>query len=112
MNKFVVAAFLIALGIACAQDPRQIIEEVQKRQRSQSQRYEGTLEVIGGENRVATKRWIFERIGAFGDSKSILRFVAPAEVKGVGLLIVNHTDRASDQWMWRPAVGRDQRIAL
>jgi len=30
----------------------------------------------------------------------------------VGLLIVNHPDRASDQWMWRPAIGRDQRIAL
>src|SRR6185295_1898198 len=87
-------------------DPRQIIEEVQKRQRSQSQRYEGTLEVIGGENRVAVKRWIFERIGAFGESKALLRFVAPAEVKGVGLLIVNHPDRASDQWMWRPSIGR------
>ena len=33
-------------------------------------------------------------------------------MKGVGLLIVNHPDRASDQWMWRPAIGRDQRIAL
>lgn len=111
MRKLATAALLLMPALR-AQDPRQIIEEVQKRQRSQSQRYEGTLEVIGGENRVATKRWVFERIGAFGDSKSILRFVAPAEVKGVGLLIVNHTDRASDQWMWRPAVGRDQRIAL
>jgi hypothetical protein len=42
----------------------------------------------------------------------VLRFVAPPEVKGVGLLIVNHPDRASDQWMWRPSIGRDQRIAL
>ena len=25
---------------------------------------------------------------------------------------MNHPDRASDQWMWRPAIGRDQRIAL
>jgi hypothetical protein len=33
-------------------------------------------------------------------------------VKGVALLIVNHPDRASDQWMWRPSIGRDQRIAL
>jgi len=28
-------------------------------------------------------------------------------VKGVALLIVNHPDRASDQWIWRPAIGRD-----
>ena len=97
---------------AFAQDPRQIILEVQKRQHSDSQRYEGTLEVISQGNQVATKRWVYQRIGSFGNSKAILRFTAPAEVKGVGLLIVNHPDRASDQWMWRPAIGRDQRIAL
>ena len=28
------------------------------------------------------------------------------------LLVINHPDRASDQWMWTPAVGRDRRIAL
>lgn len=95
-----------------AQDARQIIEEVQRRQRSESQHYEGTLEVTGGGNRIATKRWTFDRIGSFGSSKSILRFTVPAEVKGVGLLIVNHPERASDQWMWRPAIGREQRIAL
>jgi hypothetical protein len=106
------AAALLFAHVALAQDPREIIKEVQKRQHSISQRYEGTLEVISGGNRVATKRWIYERLGDFGNSKAILRFTAPAEVKGVGLLIVNHPDRASDQWMWRPAIGRDQRIAL
>jgi hypothetical protein len=104
-------AALLALP-AFSQDPRQIIIEVQKRQHSDSQRYEGTLEVTSQGNQVATKRWTYQRIGSFGNSKAILRFTAPAEVKGVGLLIVNHPDRASDQWMWRPAIGRDQRIAL
>lgn len=111
MNKPAVA-ILLSTFAAAAQDPRQIIQEVQRRSRSASQRYEGTLEVTGAGNRIATKRWVFERLGSFGDSKSILRFTAPAEVKGVGLLIVNHPDRASDQWMWRPSIGRDQRIAL
>ena len=106
------AVLLIAASAALAQDPRQIILEVQRRQHSSSQRYEGTLEVTSGSNRVATKRWVYQRIGDFGNSKAILRFTAPAEVKGVALLIVNHPDRASDQWMWRPAIGRDQRIAL
>jgi hypothetical protein len=105
------AAMLLAV-CARAQDPRQIMEEVQRRQRSESQHYEGTLEVIGGGNRIATKRWVFDRLGSFGNSKAVLRFTAPPEVKGVGLLIVNHADRASDQWMWRPNIGREQRIAL
>jgi hypothetical protein len=33
-------------------------------------------------------------------------------VKGVVLLIFNHPDRSSDQWMWTPAIERDRRIAL
>jgi len=105
-------------GFALAQNPsaagsaRQIMEEVQSRQKADSQHYEGTLEVIGGGNRIATKRWIFDRLGSSGNSKAMLRFTVPAEVKGVALLIVNHPDRASDQWMWRPAIGREQRIAL
>ncbi len=106
------ATFFLAAFCAIAQEPRQIMEEVQRRQRSESQHYEGTLEVIGKGSRIATKRWVFDRIGAFGNSKGMLRFTVPAEVKGVGLLIINHTDRASDQWLWRPNIGREQRIAL
>ncbi|MEO8025656.1 MAG: outer membrane lipoprotein-sorting protein [Bryobacteraceae bacterium] len=110
MSKWLLAA-LVAVAVL-AQDAKQILEEVQKRSRTSSQRYEGTLEVVDAKSRITTKRWIYERIGAFGDSKSVLRFTAPAEVKGVALLVVNHKDRASDQWMWRPAIERDQRIAL
>ena len=113
MNKFLVLSFwFLVVGASCAQDARQIVTESQDRSRSKSQRYEGTLEVIGSSSKVSLKRWTYERIGAFGASKSILRFTAPPEVKGVALLIVNHTDRASDQWMWTPAIERDRRIAL
>ena len=42
----------------------------------------------------------------------MIRFNSPAEVKGVALLVVNHPDRASDQWMWTPSIQRDRRIAL
>ncbi len=97
---------------AYAQDARQIMEEAQNRSRSKSQKYEGTLEVVDARSKVTTKRWEFLRTGSFGDSKSLLRFTDPAEVKGVALLIFNHPDKASDQWMWRPEIGRDQRIAV
>ena len=62
--------------------------------------------------KVSTKRWVFQRLGSYGNSKAILRFTAPPEVKGVALLVINHPDRASDQWMWIPAEERDRRIAL
>jgi hypothetical protein len=95
-----------------AQDPRSIVDEAQKRSYSASQRYEGTLKVIDAKSKITEKRWNYNRIGSHGNSKAILRFTAPAEVKGVALLLVNHPDRSSDQWMWTPAVGRERRIAL
>jgi hypothetical protein len=109
----VVAAFtLLPVIQARAQDARQIMEEVQKRTRASSEHYEGLLQVFDAKGKISDKRWIFDRIGSHGASKSVLRFTAPAEVKGVALLVVNHADRASDQWMWTPAIQRDRRIAL
>ncbi|MGA2215817.1 MAG: outer membrane lipoprotein-sorting protein [Bryobacteraceae bacterium] len=110
MSKVVVFCLMLA-ALASGQDARQIVAESENRSRSKSQQYEGTLEVIGASNKISIKRWEYRRIGSFGTSKAILRFTAPAEVKGVALLIVNHTDRASDQWMWTPAIERDRRIA-
>jgi len=98
MSKY----FLLLAISAIAQDARQVVEESQKRHRSNSQRYEGVLQVFNPNGKNSEKRWQFSRVGNYGESKALLRFIAPPEVKGVALLIVNHTDRASDQWMWLP----------
>jgi hypothetical protein len=112
-NCSVTAAALLCLAApAVAQDARQIVEESQRRGRSNSQRYEGVLEVVAANSKVSKKTWVSRRLGSYGNSKSIISFTAPAEVKGVALLVVNHPDRASDQWMWTPSIGRDRRIAL
>ena len=111
MNRILTCLLLAAVCLP-AQDARQIVEKSQQRSTSKSQHYEGSLQVIDPKHKISTKSWIFDRIGSFGESKSILRFTSPPEVKGVALLIVNHPDRASDQWMWTPAIERDRRIAL
>ena len=95
-----------------ADDARQIMEESQKRGTTTSQRYEGLLETFDGARKTSEKNWSYTRLGSHGESKVVIRFTAPAEVRGVALLIVNHPDRASDQWMWTPALERDRRIAL
>ena len=98
--------------LAAADNARQIVDEAQKRSDSKSQRYEGILRTFDGKGKTTEKRWIQDRLGAHGRSKAVIRFTSPAEVKGVSLLIVNHPDRSSDQWMWTPAIERDRRIAL
>jgi outer membrane lipoprotein-sorting protein len=110
---FVSSRYLVSpTNLVAADNARQIVEEAQKRTDATSQRYEGMLQVFDAKGKIADKRWSFERLGSHGQSKVVLRFTAPAEVKGVAMLIVNHPDRASDQWMWTPAIERDRRIAL
>jgi hypothetical protein len=100
------------LSVRAADNARQIVEENQKRTTSKSQRYEGLLQTFDAKGRKTEKRWTYERLGSSGQSKAVIRFTQPAEVKGVALLVVNHPDRASDQWMWTPSIERDRRIAL
>ena len=95
-----------------AQDARTIVAEAQRRTEAKSQRYEGLLQVFDGKGTISDKRWTLTRLGSHGQSRMVLRFNTPAEVKGVALLVANHPDRASDQWMWTPAIERDRRIAL
>ena len=111
MNR-IMAAILVAPAFLLGQDARQIVEEAQNRSRSQSQHYEGRLQVVDSKGKITNKRWIYDRIGSHGNSKSIIRFTAPAEVKGMALLVVNHPDRASDQWLWTPAIARERRVAV
>jgi len=111
MNRSLAMALWLA-PVLLAQDARQIIQESQKRGEARSERYEGRLQVFEAGKTIAEKRWEYQRLGSYGASQSVLRFTAPAEVKGVALLVINHPDRASDQWMWTPAIGRERRIAL
>lgn len=112
MVALALAVALCSGGISAQSDARQIVAEAQRRSEAKSQRYEGLLQVLDARGKVADKRWAFMRLGSHGTSKAVLRFLAPPEVKGVTLLILNHADRASDQWMWTPALQRERRIAL
>jgi hypothetical protein len=107
-----VVCVVAAVRLLAADDARQIMEESQRRSESASQRYEGMLQVFDARGKIADKRWEFVRLGSHGAARSVLRFTTPAEVKGVALLVLSHPDRASDQWMWTPALGRERRIAL
>jgi hypothetical protein len=113
MNRTIAIAVLCASALAAyGDDARQIVSEAQHRTQVSSEHYEGLLQVIDAKGKTTQKKWIYDRLGSHGNSKVVLRFTTPAEVKGVALLIQNHPDRSSDQWMWTPAINRDRRIAM
>lgn len=113
MSMWMMVPIWLAAAVGLyADDPRLIVAEVQRLSQANSQQYHGLLQVIDPKRRVSEKRWTYDRVGSHGRSKVIIRFTAPAEVKGVALLVLNQPDRASDQWMWTPAINRERRIAV
>ena len=74
MNRIAIFACL-TLSFARAQDARTIVEEVQKRSATKSQKYEGSLEVVGYREDLAhgAQAGVFEQFG-------FLAFLALAKV--------------------------------
>lgn len=99
------------LGARAADKALEIMKEVEDRALSDSQSYEGAIEVVDARGKVLNKKWRFWREGNRGNSKVLIRFDAPAEVRGVGLLTLNHAGKAAEQWLYTPAIQRDRRIA-
>jgi hypothetical protein len=89
----------------------EIMREAERRVLSDSQSYEGALEVIDSKGKVLNKSWRFWREGNRGNSKALVRFETPPEVRGVGLLTLNHAKAPAEQWLYTPAIQRDRRIA-
>ena len=104
------AALLVA-AVARCQDARPLLTEAQRRAYVASVRYEGVALTSNDAGASSEKHWRFERIGPYGESKILIRFLSPAEVEGVAILIVNHREGPAGAWMWTPASGRVRSIA-
>jgi len=110
----ILAAFLFLLAAAhvhAADRALEIMKEVENRALSASQSYEGAIDVVDARGKVLNKSWHFWREGNRGNSKVLVRFDTPAEVRGVGLLTMNHAGRNAEQWLYTPSIQRDRRIA-
>ena len=76
-SSIVMALTVLSVPAYAQNDARQIVEEAQRRTEAKSERYEGLLRVIDAKGKIADKRWIFVRLGSHGNSKAVLRFIAP-----------------------------------
>ncbi|MDX9740811.1 MAG: outer membrane lipoprotein-sorting protein [Gammaproteobacteria bacterium] len=45
-----------------------------------------------------------------GETRSLIRFIEPADIRGTGLLTIDRTGRDADQWVYLPALDRSRRI--
>ncbi|MBI4469549.1 MAG: outer membrane lipoprotein-sorting protein [Acidobacteria bacterium] len=92
-------------------DARKIMEGVYRQDTSRDSSWRAVMDVRDKKGVVRQKQFIFRKLGSLGDSKTLVRFTDPPEVRGVGLLSINRKGVSERQWMYTPAIQRIRRIA-
>jgi len=108
MTMFLAAFILTG---ASGQDPKSIISKSHEVVKVKSFEAVSTLTITDprGNQRIRNNTMASISLPD-GTEKRIIKFNAPAEVKGTGILIFDYPDRSDDMWIYLPALRRTRRI--
>ncbi len=101
----------LAAALHTAPDARQIMESVYRQDTSRDATWRAVMETTDKKGTVRRKKFVLRKLGSLGNSKTLVRFTDPAEVRGVGLLSYNLKGAGDRQWLYTPAIQRTRRIA-
>ena len=105
------AALCVGTSPAAAQDARKIMDEVYRQDTSRDAVQQAHMAVTDKKGVTRQKKFVYRKIGSLGNSKTLIRFTDPQEVRGVGLLSINQKGAADRQWLYTPAHQRVRRVA-
>jgi hypothetical protein len=114
VNALAVSAILLLFAAAPAlgsDDPRKILEGVYEQDTSHDTTMKAVFDIYDKDGHKTTKKFLLFRIGSPGDSKTLVRFTDPAEIRGVALLSYNHTGDEDRQWLYIPATQRTRSVS-
>lgn len=110
-NSIIILAILFCTGISHAQDPQAIVKASQEAMKVKSFEAVSTLTITDSRgNERIRKSSMASKTYPDQTEKRIIKFVAPAEVEGTGILIFDHEDQADDMWIYLPALRKTRRI--
>jgi outer membrane lipoprotein-sorting protein len=122
MNNFgVKRTFALSVILLCVRaaipawsapaDARAVMEGVYQQDKSKDMTIRANLDIFGKDGNGQKKKFVLKRIGGLGDSKTLLTFTDPAEIRGVTLLSFIHKGAPDQQWLYTPAIERVRSIA-
>ena len=106
---FILAASLASTAIS-AQTARDISEKATDAIEYDAMEMTSTLKIYDakGSERI---RQVTTATKKFGEtSKTLIKFISPADVKGTAILIYDHENAADDMWIYMPALRKTRRI--
>jgi outer membrane lipoprotein-sorting protein len=97
-------------GLA-APDAAKIMAGVYQQDTSRDLTVRASLNAIDKDGNEHKKKFVLRRVGRPGDSKTLLKFTDPKEIRGVELLSLNRKGATDRQWLYTPAIDRVRSIA-
>lgn len=110
---FVVFAVYSVWAASGAQEGERLARQVFERPRARDATMRGTMILTElGRNSSSRKMYCYRRESDPSHVSSLIRFIAPLDMRGVGLLTLEHVKADSEQWLYLPALDRLQSILL
>lgn len=111
-TKILAAIFIMAL--LCpnikAQTAREISQAAMDVMKFGSMKMEATLKIKDAKGRERIRQLKTETKGFGTATKTIIKFIYPADVKGTAILIVDNETGNDDMWIYMPALRKTRRI--
>ena len=107
------AAMFLAAGSALAEPTAvEIMEQARKNTKLDGAESLAVLTIYNakGDKRVRKTAMVSKLYEDGKTEKRLIRFVAPADVKGTGLLTVDYEKQTDDMWLFMPALRKTRRI--
>src|SRR5579872_1736523 len=102
---------LHAISAFAATDAKAVMEGVNHQDTSHDVTLSAVFDVYDAEGQKKQKKFTLMRLGSPGDSKTVVRFSEPSEIRGVALLSINRVGQPAQQWIYTPATKRVRSVA-
>ena len=111
MKIIYIAAILFCSVLGRAQDPVDIVKSSRDAVKISSFEAVSTLTIYDNKgNKRVRQNSMASMTFPDGSEKRIIKFISPAEVKGTGILIIDHPEKSDDMWIYLPALRKTRRI--
>ena len=115
INYLMIATGLLGFGLGCFGQVTPSAREVMESSRDQAKlsglESKTTLEIFDGKgNKRVRETTMASRLFSDGTEKRVIVFLAPADVKGTGMLIFDYPDKPDDMWIYLPTLRKSRKI--
>jgi hypothetical protein len=100
-----------SFAVFAQSDAKAVMARVYDQDTSRDATLRATLDITGKDGHTARKKFGIQRIGSFGNGKTLVRFTDPQELRGVTLLSINEPGLSDRQWIYTPATERVRAVA-